>query len=184
MPQSRDEHLLQLAEIASRLERDFPPPDSVWNESPFGWIKSRPSRTVGAVIESVVDAWIAVNGMRVRRTGDSSADRLVEKVRVEIKGSTLWKNGSYKFQQIRDQDYDLIVCLGISPFEAHCWVIPKETIPSLWEAGVIRGQHTGQAARDTGWITVNPKNPPSVLVPPEGDLASAINAIRSIAQRK
>lgn len=184
MTQSQNRHYLQLTEIASRLEREFIPSDEAWNESPFGWIKSRPSRTVGAIFESIVDAWIADNGMRVRRTGDSNADRMVERIRVEIKGSTLWKNGSYKFQQIRDQDYDLIICLGISPFEAHVWVIPKETIPNLWEAGVIKGQHTGQAARDTGWITVSPKDPPPLLVPPFGDLAAAIEMIRSIAQPK
>jgi hypothetical protein len=45
---------------------------------------------------------------------------LINGHRVEIKFSTLWQEGIYNFQQIRDQNYEYAVCLGISPFEAHC----------------------------------------------------------------
>jgi hypothetical protein len=38
----------------------------------------------------------------------------------------LWEKGMYKFQQIRDQNYDYLICLGISPFDAHCWIFEKK----------------------------------------------------------
>jgi hypothetical protein len=70
---------------------------------------------------------------------------------VEIKFSTLWKTGVYKFQQIRDQNYDYCFCLGVSPFEAHAWLIPKAVL----REHVIgkMGQHTGVAAADTAWLS-------------------------------
>ena len=38
----------------------------------------------------------------------------------------------YKFQQLRDQNYEFAICLGISPFSAHCWVLPKAEIMDRW----------------------------------------------------
>ena len=162
MGQGKDSHYYQLATVAANLESDFPSSIETWGNSPFKWIKSRPSRTVGAIFEALVEGWLVANDMEVSRSGDSDADRVVEGIRVEIKGSTLWKAGTYKFQQIRDQNYELIICLGISPLEAHCWVIPKSSVPELWKAGVITGQHTGRQATDTGWISVNPNEPPTI----------------------
>ena len=53
---------------------------------------------------------------------------------MEIKFSTLWKSGVYKFQQIRDQEYDAMVLLGISPFSAACWIVPKAETSWEWRA--------------------------------------------------
>ncbi len=30
------------------------------------------------------------------------------------------------------------VCLGISPFDAHCWVLPKAEIVDRWRRGATR----------------------------------------------
>ena len=58
----------------------------------------------------------------------------------------------YKFQQIRDQNYDYLFALGISPFDAHAWVIPK-TVLKEYVIGHM-GQHTGADATDTAWLSV------------------------------
>ena len=108
-----------LASIATSLEGDYAADDAAWVGSPFAWIKTRPSRQVGKIGEQLVAGWLASRGFNVSRSGDSEADRVVEEKRIEIKFSTLWKGGGYKFQQLRDQDYDLVVCLGVSPFDAH-----------------------------------------------------------------
>ncbi len=121
-----------------------------WKDSPFGWIKSRPSRQVGAIGERLVHAWCLAQGFEVERSPDSEADRIIEGHRVEIKFSTLWKAGGYKFQQIRDQNYDYLFALGISPFDAHAWAIPK-TVLKQYVIGHM-GQHTGAAATDTSWL--------------------------------
>ena len=98
----------------------------------------------------MVAAWCAGKGFDVLRSPDSEADRIIEGHRIEVKCSTLWANGGYKFQQVRDQDYDYLFCLGISPFDVHAWFIPK----SVLQAYVIghMGQHTGATGTDTAWI--------------------------------
>jgi hypothetical protein len=86
----------------------------------------------------------------VSRSPDSDADRVVEGKRVEVKFSTLWKNPPYKFQQLRDQNYDLAICLGVSPFNAHCWAISKATILHEWKTtGNVVPQHGARAGSDT-----------------------------------
>ncbi|MHB8289693.1 MAG: hypothetical protein ACYDEY_10735 [Acidimicrobiales bacterium] len=70
---------------------------------------------------------------------------------MEIKFSTLWQSGVYKFQQIRDQEYDYLLCLGVSPFNAHAWLLPK---PVLFEHVIGHmGQHTGVTGTDTAWLS-------------------------------
>ena len=146
-----DREVQVLASLAATLESDYVQDTSAWSGSPFAWIKtSLPSRTVGAVGEALVAGWAATKGFDVTRSGDSDADRIINGHRIEIKFSTLWANGSYKFQQIRDQRYDFCFCLGVSPFDAHAWLIPKSTLHE-YVIGHM-GQHSGSTARDTAWL--------------------------------
>ena len=167
-----DPEVQRLATIAEVIEQDYRNAATDWAHSPFGWIKSLPSRSAGAVFESLVAGWCAAKGLDVVRSPDSDADRVIAGLRTEIKGSTLWRNGSYKFQQLRDQNYSIVVCLGISPFDAHCWVIEKADVMALWNAGAISSQHGGASGSDTAWVTVNPGNPPSWIRPYGGSLAA------------
>lgn len=117
-----------LVALSQTLQKQYESGNSDWYNSPFAWIKTRPSRQVGAIGENLIAGWLATRGFNVMRSGDTEADRIVEGKRVEIKFSTLWANGGYKFQQLRDQNYDLVICLGVSPFNAHSWVIPKQEV--------------------------------------------------------
>ena len=157
MPQIRDPEVSILVACSETLREEYGELD-IWVDSPFAWIKTRPSRQVGAIGEKLVSGYLATKGFDVTRSPDSDADRLVNGVRAEIKLSTLWKNGSYRFQQLRDQNYEFAICLGISPFDAHCWVLPKPVIMKQWQigGGGIGSQHGGQAGRDTAWLHVNP----------------------------
>jgi hypothetical protein len=146
-----DPEVRLLAGLATTLEPDYLQDTVAWEGSPFKWIKtSLPSRTVGAVGEALVAGWAAAKGFDVTRTGDSEADRIINGHRVEIKFSTLWANGSYKFQQIRDQRYDFCFCLGVSPFDAHAWLIPKAILKEFVIGHM--GQHSGATGRDTAWL--------------------------------
>ena len=151
MPKISDPEVQLLAGLATTLEPDYVQDTGAWEGSPFKWIKtSLPSRTVGAVGEALVAGWAAAKGFDVTKTGDSEADRIINGHRVEIKFSTLWANGGYKFQQIRDQRYDYCFCLGVSPFDAQAWLIPKAVL----HEHVIghMGQHSGASAQDTAWL--------------------------------
>lgn len=176
-----DRECLILAAISQALEAEYRSENEEWAGSPFAWIKTRPSRQVGAIGEKLVAGWLAARGFNVTRSGDSDADRVVEGRRVEIKFSTKWANGSYKFQQLRDQRYDLVICLGVSPFRAHCWVIPKQDVIRLWKVEhVIHSQHGGGAGSDTAWIDVYPEVPPAWLSPSGGSMSEGIAALSRI----
>ena len=170
-----------LASISQALEGDYASENREWEGSPFAWIKSRPSRQVGAIGEKLVAGWLAARDFNVSRSPDSDADRVIEGKRVEIKFSTLWKNGGYKFQQLRDQNYELAICLGVSPFAAHCWVIPKSDILRLWKhEHIISSQHGGARGSDTAWIDVRMGCPPQWLTPFGGSLCDALAVLSEI----
>lgn len=175
-----DEDVRMLAAIASTLQADYADEDSAWAGSPFAWIITRPSRQIGTIGEKLVAGWCASKDLDVTRPPNSDCDRVINGKRVEIKFSRLWKTGLYKFQQLRDQEYDFAVCLGISPFDAHCWVLPKPLIMEKWgQRDGLPHQHGGAAGSDTVWLSVKPNDVQAWLTPCGGRLRQAFEVIRS-----
>ena len=140
-----------LASLSASLAPDYASAaDDPWIGSPFEWILRVPSRTKGAIGEALVAGWAAAKGFDVVRSRSSNADRIINGHRIEIKMSTLWKSGGFKFQQIRDQEYDYCLCIGFSPFDVQAWLLPK-TVLNEFVIGHM-GQHTGATGRDTSWL--------------------------------
>jgi len=161
-----------LAGIAGTIRADYLDDEAnLWAGSPFEWILTRPSRQKGAIGEQLVAGWCAAKGVDVTRSNNSEADRIIHGYRVEIKLSTLWRSGDYKFQQVRNQDYDYLFCLGLSPFSAHAWFIPKSVL--LQYVIGHMGQHTGVSGTDTAWIGFKADVPYDWMQPFGGTLASA-----------
>ena len=133
------------------------------------------SRKKGTIFEKIIEGWCRANHLDVRRSPDSEADRLIGGRRIEIKGSTLWESGIFKFQQIRDQDYELCICLGVEPHDVRCWVIPKPVILARAE-----GQHTGREATDTRWLSFKAATPPTWLADYGGSLEAAAERLRTL----
>lgn len=178
---STDLNLQVLIDTSDTLQAEYVKANDAWEGSPFSWIKNRPSsRQKGAICEKLVSGFLEAKGFRVDRSPDSDADRVVNGLRVEIKSSTLWENGGYRFQQLRDQDYDVAICLGISPFAAHCWVLPKSVITEKWGTPELPVQHGGQRGSDTVWLSVNPDNVQGWLRPYGGTLSGATDVLRRI----
>lgn len=186
--QITDPDVLILASCAATLQADYAGEDKEWAGSPFAWIKTRPSRQIGVIGEKLVAGWLATKGFDVVRSPDSQADRIINGQRAEVKFSTLWKGGFYKFQQLRDQNYKFAVCLGVSPFDAHCWILPKTAIMDEWgkrEAGSgLVSQHGGAEGSDTAWLTVTPTQIPKWLHACGGKLSDAAKCIEAITGRK
>ena len=170
-----------LATASSYIRKDIHEGNKNWENSPFLWILNLPAGSKGKVGKRLVSQWCALKGLTVDKSTDSEADMLINGHRIEVKFSTLWKSGIYKFQQIRDQNYEYCVCLGISPFEAHCWVISK----AILKENVIGhlGQHTGSSGKDTAWITVNPSKPPEWMAQLGGSLEDAFSVLKSLRRK-
>lgn len=132
---------------------------SIWENSPFKWITTLAPRTKGKVGEEIISHWLVSNGFTVEHSPDTEADRIVCNKRVEIKFSTLWEDGKFAFQQIRDQNYHFMIMVGLAPSYARCWVFLKAEIMRLWkDVNMIMGQHMGQEGSDTAWLHINQAN--------------------------
>ena len=179
-----DEGVREIISIAEDLSSNYRSHDLDWIESPFAWIKALPSRTVGKVCEQLIERWCTTQNFDVSPSPDSEADRIISGLRVEIKSSTLWKSGIYKFQQLRDQAYDVVICLGISPYDVHCWILSKKMILEQWKSGGIRSQHTGSQGTDTAWLSVKPNTPQTWLTPQGGRPSDAIKVLRQFTEAR
>lgn len=167
-----------LAALATSLAPDYAPPaNDPWQDSPFGWILRVPSRTKGAVGEALVAGWAAAKGFDVTKSPNSDADRVINGQRVEIKLSSLWKSGIFKFQQIRNQQYDYCLCIGISPFDTHAWLLPKAVL--LEHVIGHMGQHTGATGSDTSWLSVKPDKPYEWMEPYGARLSDVADLLKS-----
>ena len=165
-----------LVSVANRLKNSYiRGGDDPWANSPFAWIKTRPSRQVGKIGEQLVAAWCQRRGFIVSGSGDSQADMVMNGKRIEVKFSTLWESGVYTFQQIRDQNYEYAIFLGISPSEAHCWLVSK----SVLRQHVIghTPQHAGKVGSDTFWLSFHVESPPDWLRPFGGTLSKAFEVM-------
>lgn len=129
---------------------------SPWLGSPFEWLMVLPSRSKGAAAERVAEGFFDRAGFHVKRPVNSGHDRLVNDHKVEIKMSTLWKGGTYTWQQIRDQDYEFCMLLGLSPEIASAWLLPKEVAHDMSVP-----QHGGSTGQDTRWLTIDAARPPA-----------------------
>ncbi len=170
-----------LVNLAETIKKDYIDEDNAWKDSPFEWIKSKSSRQIGKIGEQLISDWCKAKGFDVARPHDSEADRIISGWRFEIKFSTLWKQGVFKFQQIRDQNYDFLICLGLEPFNAKCWLIPKKT---LYEHVIGHTpQHKGQAGTDTYWLSFPADSPPKWLNECGGTLHAVYNLLKSIGTK-
>lgn len=166
--------------IVAKIKTQYPNRQkSAWKGSPFAWIKLRASKTIGTIGEKLVAEWATSKGFTVSRTGDSEADRVIQHKRIEIKFSTLWdKKNIYKFQQIRDQNYEYCFCLGVSPGEVHAWLIPKDVL--MRPQTGLSPQHGGKKGVDTYWLAFEPSLPPRWLKKYGGSLAQVEKLFRKL----
>lgn len=169
-----------LATAANFIKDDFETENELWADSPFAWVRKLPSASKGRLGRRLIQQWSALKDLDTGKSPDSEADMTINGRRVEIKFSTLWKSGIYKFQQLRDQNYEFAVCLGISPFEAHCWVVSKAVL-KLHVIG-HQGQHTGSSGTDTAWFSVNPEDPPEWLNGLGGSLSEAYAVLKNLSR--
>lgn len=165
-----------IANLSRSMSADRPAELS-WEGSPFQWLKSLPSASRGSVGKDLAARWAAATGLKVQSGTGTDGDRLIQGAAVQIRMSTLWNAGLYKFQQIRDLDYDYLFCLGLSPHEVHAWLFPKAVL----DRHVIgrMGQHTGSASHETAWIELKPAAEPT-WARPYGNTLSHVHGLLTV----
>lgn len=180
-----DPDVQYLASLAGGIRSDFvsEKETEMWRNSPFYWIKSRPSRQVGKIGESLVAGWAASKGFDVTKPESSDHDKKIAGLKVEIKFSTLWTDSEiFKFQQLRDQDYEYVFLLGVSPFDAQAWFVPKAEV-SYTRPPELVPQHGGADGKDTRWLSFPATQPPGWLKEFGGRL-SDVAALITKAERR
>lgn len=136
--------------------------DDAWTTSPFGWLKLLPTATRAKAAEQIVETMLRGAGFRIESAAGS--DSRIEGVVVRVKFSTLWSSGVYTFQQIRDGNYDHLILFGLSPQEAHAWVLSRSAALAI----------TGAS---TSWIAIDPAAPPPSLNQSGGSLSAFFAAL-------
>lgn len=154
-------------------------PRNLWRGSPYQWLQKLPTIEREELGVGLFAGWCAMRELDVIRCPDNHADRIIEGQRVEIKFSTLWDNGNYVFQQIRDQNYDWLICLGVSPFDAHAWIFSKRRIPF----SRLKHQHGGAQGRDTWWIAFKAGSPPHWMRSQTGRLSHVYKVLSALKDR-
>ncbi len=163
-----------LIKITSSFQGDYYEKSDIWKNSPFEWITHLPARSKGKIAREILIKWLSNEGILLVKEKGTNENLVINNKRFAVKYSSLWTNGIYKFQQIRSDGPDFVICFGISPFDAHCWVFNKE---NAIENGSI--QHRGANGSEY-WLTINPSKEESWAKKYGGTLSSALKIINSL----
>jgi hypothetical protein len=118
-------------------------------------------------------SWAASKGIQSERTRTTNEILILNGIQYAIKFSMLWKSGVYQFQQIKSDGPDFILCFGISPFEAHCWVFERD-----YAISHSKQQHKGAKGAEY-WLEINPNEIPNWASDHGGTLDDAYHIIKT-----
>ena len=170
----------ELSDHARSLSPDYTDEEAQesWEGSPFAWIRTLAPRTKGAIGLRLSETIISDAGVSASRAGGRL---MVGEHRIVTRFSMEWTAGGFKFEQLKDNNYDFVFCLGVRPTAAFAWLIPKSEIlvdGTLQERDNLGGQHRGAAATDTFWLGFNPEAIPEWLQNFGGTISKAEAVIR------
>ena len=172
-----------------------------WKDSPLYEITKLPPRTKGKYGEELVAELLSSYQIDILKSDNTKHDFKISYnggaiVNVEIKTSFIWsgipkQNYIYKFQQIRvpndvsdyrDNDYNLLLCLGISkdniklyPFTKKDYKIDnkKYSVERIHKNGNLKMQHS----KTSCWIEIQDNN--KLEWHSTGDISEALEFIES-----
>lgn len=78
--------------------------DRAWAASEWAWIRTLAPGAKGAVGVRLVRSRLTANGVACGAAANTDADLVADGVRVEVKLSCVWRHGTFRFQQLRDQE--------------------------------------------------------------------------------
>ena len=135
-----------------------PKSDDIWGGSKFEEIHNLSSKVKGCFSEEYTRAALEELGILTRNRTSSTHDFMIRNLKVELKFSSAWNNqySNFKFQQIRKQPYDILICAGMNPDEISFWWCTKEDLEEFVFNNDSFRQHSGKdGGQDLYWITQN-----------------------------
>ena len=167
------EDFLFLFSASSQLQEEFEEQSDLWKNSPFEWITQLSPRSKGKIAREILIKWFEKKRVTFERMKDTSETLFINEKEYALKFSTLWLSGVYKFQQIKLNGPNYIICFGLSPFQYHCWVIDKDK-------AILHGkpQHKG-AENSEYWLSINPSDIPRWIKDCGSDLDTVLKVIKS-----
>lgn len=129
-----------------------------WIDTPNEPIKGMVSSTKGRFGQLLVAAALRDMGHTVAKGGSNEFDLLVDgNRRVEVKLSTRWSAGCYKFQQLREpHDFSDVAFVFVDPTEINIYFANRASINAHVFNACENLQHVGQAGNSgVYWLSVN-----------------------------
>jgi hypothetical protein len=152
------------------------PENQAWKTSKFNWIRPLPPRSKGVIGKSIGSGILQGYGFtpmayrdQLRVNGQVILPRMAMK----------WETDIVKFQNIRDINFDHVLCFAIYPKDAYAWLIPKTEI---WANNAIRKDRAGITSQHKGadaWIHISPDNPQKWLKPYGGTIEQAMKVAKT-----
>lgn len=109
-----DEAYLALAAATAHLQ-DQLEQDDAWSSSPFEWLRRLPAAQQADAGHQVIAAWCKTQGLSIPPNGRKLATSFA-----------LLTDDTYSFQHIPPTDFDQLLCFGISPRQAHGWLLDSD----------------------------------------------------------
>ncbi|AOO13170.1 hypothetical protein LIS021110_056 [Cyanophage S-RIM14] len=129
---------------------------SIWEGSKFQSFRNIPSpKSKGSQGEKLVQQFMEHFGHKVTKPENTDHDRIIDGYKTEIKLSTTWNEtlSNWTWQQIRDQDYDRLIFVGINPNGISLWWATKSDIKKYILGRDGCRQHAGKdGGQELYWI--------------------------------
>ena len=128
--------------------------DERYVNSPFKHLKPMHAKQKGSRFEKIVSNVLTQLGHTIQKAENSDHDRIINGVKVEIKGATLVKKKDYfSFLQIRpDQDYHLMMFAMFYPNDFVLMEMEKEQVIKNVELGIFKKQHEGKSGSSKTYL--------------------------------
>jgi hypothetical protein len=174
--------LATLEAISTKIKPAFDTPEDLeWKDHPLEWIRSHPSARIGKIGRSFVQSLCEDYGLQVKKSGYSL---IIKDKKIQVRFSTGWSGGGFKFEQLRFEGFDAVFCLSITPTRVYGWVIPKSVIfdpnGNLLKKDGLTIQHKGKGGSDTAWINVDVHSIPAWMAQHGDSLSVAMNHLTAV----
>lgn len=162
-----DEAYLTLAASITHLQAELEQEDA-WSNSPFAWVQRlpEPQRNIAGV--ALIAAWCQSKGLVLGPGGVLTINGCNV-----LASFAMLVEGAYLFQ-LPQKDFDYLLCFGISPKQAHGWILSHNE--------VLRYAH-GQSTKFFT-LDIRPENPPTWLDHTDGSFDHVLIILENLSCEK